>query len=49
MHRLNIDLLDIKYISDSKIKVKIIYADLKKVMDNKTIYEISCIRMFNKT
>ena len=40
MYRLNIELLDIKYISNEELVIKIYYNELKKVMDNKTIYEI---------
>ena len=44
MYRLNIELLDIKYISNEELVIKIYYNELKKVMDNKTIYEIKYLK-----
>ena len=40
MYKLNIDLLDIKYINNEEVIIKIYYYDLDRLMDNKTIYEI---------
>lgn len=44
MYKIKVDMLDIKYIGINEVNVKINYNDLKKVLDNKTIYEINIIK-----